>query len=57
MGPKVEAALVYLSHPGKSGGRKAMITSPEQIPAAVRGEGGTEILPPATLKRKPRQLA
>ena len=37
--PKIEAALTYL----KNGGEKAIITSPENILKAVRGEAGTII--------------
>ncbi|MEE8199683.1 MAG: carbamate kinase [Candidatus Acidoferrales bacterium] len=47
MGPKIEAALSYLEH----GGREVIITSPEKIPAALRGKAGTRIAPqlePAT---------
>jgi len=37
--PKIEAALTYL----KNGGEKAIITSPENLLKAVRGEAGTII--------------
>ncbi|MCK5759229.1 MAG: carbamate kinase [Clostridiales bacterium] len=37
--PKIEAALTYL----KNGGEKAIITSPENLLKAVRGEAGTTI--------------
>lgn len=40
MGPKIEAAIEFL----QAGGRRAVITSPENLAAAVRGEAGTEIL-------------
>lgn len=39
MGPKIEAALSYL----RGGGKQVVITSPEHIEAAVRGEAGTRI--------------
>lgn len=42
MGPKVEAALRFLDF----GGRRAIITAPEYIAAAVAGAAGTEITPP-----------
>lgn len=39
MGPKIEAALDFLEH----GGEKVIITSIEQIEAALRGDRGTHI--------------
>jgi carbamate kinase len=42
MGPKIEAAVEFLA----AGGRRAVITSPENIARAVQGEAGTEILAP-----------
>ncbi len=39
MGPKIEAAIDFLS----KGGKKVIITSPEKISDAVNGESGTEI--------------
>jgi carbamate kinase len=42
MGPKVEAAVRFL----EAGGKRAVITAPEFMAAAVRGGAGTEILPP-----------
>ncbi len=42
MGPKIEAALDFL----RAGGRRAIITSPEKIRAALRREAGTEIFSP-----------
>jgi carbamate kinase len=42
MRPKVEAALQFL----ENGGKRAIITAPEYMAAAVRGGAGTEILPP-----------
>jgi carbamate kinase len=42
MKPKVEAALQFL----ESGDKRAIITAPEYMAAAVRGGAGTEILPP-----------
>jgi carbamate kinase len=41
MGPKIEAACNFL----ENGGRRAVITSPEHLVEALRGEQGTEILP------------
>lgn len=43
MGPKVQGALQFL----RDGGRVAVITSPENIPAAFNRQAGTLILPPA----------
>ncbi len=40
MGPKIEAAIRFLD----SGGKKTIITSLEGIDAAIKGEGGTEIV-------------
>jgi len=40
MGPKIEAAIRFLD----SGGKKTIITSLEGIEAAIKGEGGTEIV-------------
>lgn len=42
MGPKIEAALEFLN----AGGQRVLITSPENIIRAVRGQAGTEILRP-----------
>ena len=41
MAPKIEAILWYM----EAGGRHAIITTPENIPAALRGEAGTHIVP------------
>ncbi len=41
MGPKMESALEFLSR----GGRRVLITQPESLPAALRGEAGTHIFP------------
>ena len=41
MGPKIEAAIDYLS----GGGKEALITSPDGIGRALRGETGTRIVP------------
>jgi carbamate kinase len=49
MGPKIEAALAFL----ESGGELALITCPEQIAAALDGEAGTVILPPAKVAPEP----
>jgi carbamate kinase len=47
MGPKVEAALRFLDFAG----RRAIITAPEFMAAAVAGAAGTEILPPVGVER------
>jgi carbamate kinase len=41
MGPKVAAAIRFLER----GGERAIITNPENIPHALRGETGTTIVP------------
>ena len=41
MGPKIEAIINYLEH----GGKEAMITNPENLERALRGETGTHIVP------------
>lgn len=41
MAPKIRAIVAYL----EAGGREALITSPESIGAALRGETGTRIVP------------
>ena len=41
MGPKIEAIISYLEH----GGREALITNPENLERALRGETGTRIVP------------
>jgi carbamate kinase len=41
MGPKMAAAISYLTH----GGKKVIITSPAKMVAALRGEAGTTIVP------------
>ena len=41
MGPKVRAGLQFL----KDGGQELIITSPELLPEALRGERGTRIVP------------
>jgi len=41
MGPKVEAAIKFL----EEGGRRAIITSAQTAHRALRGDGGTEIVP------------
>jgi carbamate kinase len=48
MGPKIEAALRFLDF----GGRRAIITAPEFMAAAVAGAAGTEILPPVGVERE-----
>ena len=49
MGPKVEAALRFLDF----GGKRAIITAPEYMAAAVAGAAGTEILPPVGVEKEP----
>lgn len=41
MGPKIEAVIQFL----EKGGKKAIITSPENIERALKGETGTHIIP------------
>lgn len=41
MGPKVKAVMNYL----EAGGKQAIITNPENIARALRGESGTRIVP------------
>lgn len=41
MAPKIEAAIMYL----EAGGKEVLITNPENIERAVRGETGTRIIP------------
>ncbi len=41
MKPKIESALAFLAQ----GGREVLITSPEDLVAALQGNGGTRILP------------
>lgn len=41
MGPKIEAALSFLA----AGGREVVITSPENLAAAIEGRAGTRIVP------------
>jgi len=48
MRPKVEAALRFLDF----GGRRAIITAPEYMAAAVGGAAGTEIMPPVGVDRE-----
>lgn len=54
MGPKIEAALRFLAVRGE----RAVVTSPENIAAAVEGRAGTQILPPdgSALDRRWQQL-
>ncbi|MCK5392558.1 MAG: carbamate kinase [Deltaproteobacteria bacterium] len=40
MGPKVQAAIQFL----RSGGKRAIITSIDNIESAIKGEGGTQIV-------------
>jgi len=39
MGPKIEAAIEFL----ENGGKEVLITSPEMIGSAIKGEGGTRV--------------
>ena len=41
MAPKIQAAVWYL----EAGGKHAIITTPENISRAVKGETGTHIVP------------
>jgi carbamate kinase len=41
MGPKIEACIQFV----QQGGKQALITTPENIAAALRGEAGTRIVP------------
>jgi carbamate kinase len=41
MGPKIEAVINFL----ENGGKKALITNPENIERALRGKSGTLIVP------------
>ncbi|MEW6636198.1 MAG: carbamate kinase, partial [Actinomycetota bacterium] len=41
MGPKIAAAIRFLER----GGERAIITNPQSIPRALRGEAGTTIVP------------
>jgi carbamate kinase len=48
MAPKIQAVIRYLEaggKPSKSGGRQALITNPENIGRALKGETGTWIVP------------
>jgi len=53
MGPKIEAALEFL----QAGGRRAIVTSPEKMAAALHGEAGTQILPPVRAGHRRRVAA
>jgi carbamate kinase len=50
MGPKISAALEFL----RSGGREVLITSPDSLAAALRGETGTRLVAPAATEAKRR---
>ncbi|MDH5390226.1 MAG: carbamate kinase, partial [Candidatus Bathyarchaeota archaeon] len=41
MGPKIQAIIDFL----EKGGKEALITNPENIERALRGETGTRIVP------------
>ena len=43
--PKVQAIIKYLENAGERGGKKALITDPENISNALEGKTGTWILP------------
>ena len=45
MGPKIEAAVRFVQSDGCGRNRQALITSPENIERALRGETGTRIVP------------
>jgi carbamate kinase len=54
MGPKIEAALQFL----RSGGREVLITSPEQLGAALAGSTGTRLVSdPEAASSKQRSVA
>lgn len=53
MGPKIEAALDFL----QAGGNRAIVCSPEQMGAALRGKAGTEILSPVRTAHHGRAVA
>ena len=40
MGPKIDAVIHFLEH----GGKRALITDPESLPAALSGRGGTHFI-------------
>jgi carbamate kinase len=40
MGPKIEAVIRFL----KAGGRRALITNPENLPLAIEGRAGTHFV-------------
>jgi len=40
MGPKIEAVIHFLRH----GGKRALITDPENLPLAIEGRAGTHII-------------
>ncbi len=54
MGPKIEAAVVYLER----GGKEAIITDHDRLFDAVHGAGGTHIVPdePSSTAAEPRKL-
>ncbi len=52
MGPKIDAALRFL----RDGGREVVVTAPDRLAHAVRGRGGTHIVP-ARRERVARRLA
>ncbi len=59
MGPKIEAALDFLEEARTWNGAqcRAIVTSPENLAAALRGEAGTEIMPPAESPLKQTSVA
>ncbi len=40
MGPKIEAVIDFL----EQGGRRALITDPDSLPAAIEGRAGTHFI-------------
>ncbi len=53
MGPKIQSALDFLA----TGGKQALITSPENIGAAIQGHAGTRIVVPAHIWEHKEVLA
>jgi carbamate kinase len=49
MGPKISAALDFL----RAGGREVLITAPDRLAAALRGETGTRLVAPAAREARP----
>ncbi len=51
MGPKITAALDFL----RAGGREVLVTSPDRLAAALRGETGTRLVSPAAKQAEGRR--